>query len=402
MYIIEKISLKMRNIILFESSELHADMLPLSYTRPVGSFRIGILTLTQKWERVLNGKVSWILPVEELQTLYPVVIEDDNIFINSMLLPDDSVVEKILSLKVGESIYKEDGELLALRGSFADYKNFKAADEPYKDATVINYVYDLFLNNAKQIEYDFSILTSGRKSAPLSDTCLLLGSADQLFIEKDVEMEGVTLNTKEGPIYIGEGVEVMEDSCLRGPLAISAHSQIKIGAKIYGGTTIGPYCKVGGEVINTIFFGYSNKAHDGFVGNAVIGKWCNIGAGVNASNLKNDYAKIRVWNYRKRSFMRTNLQFCGLIMGDHSRIGINCMLNTATVMGVCVNLHGAGFPRPFIPSFSQGSPAGGFTDIPQNKFYEMAERMMSRRGETLTDNDKRLFENIRKSADEFK
>lgn len=194
----------------------------------------------------------------------------------------------------------------------------------------------------------------------------------------------------------------MEGSLIRGPFALGQHSTVKMGAKIYTGTTIGPWCKVGGEVSNAVIFGYTNKAHDGFLGNAVIGEWCNIGAGTNASNLKNDYAKIRVWNYPRRTFMRTDLQFCGLIMGDHSRIGINGSLNTATVIGVGVNLHGTGFPRTFIPSFSKGSPAGGFRDMDMRTFLDMAERMMSRRGIPLTDHDRRLFEHVEAQSRAFK
>jgi UDP-N-acetylglucosamine diphosphorylase/glucosamine-1-phosphate N-acetyltransferase len=215
-------------------------------------------------------------------------------------------------------------------------------------------------------------------------------------------VEGVTINVKNGPVYIGRNVQVMEGSSLRGPLAICADAQIKMGSKIYGGTTIGPFCKVGGEIDNTVFFGFSNKAHDGYLGNAVIGEWCNIGAGTNASNLKNDYSKIRIWNYAESRFMRTDLQFCGLIMGDHSKAGINCMFNTATVVGVGVNFHGCGFPRTFIPSFSQGSPEAGFSNVSVSAFMQLASRVMGRRGLELTDVDKAIFEKIYEMALAYK
>jgi UDP-N-acetylglucosamine diphosphorylase/glucosamine-1-phosphate N-acetyltransferase len=223
-----------------------------------------------------------------------------------------------------------------------------------------------------------------------------------IFLEEGASVEAATLNTKFGPIYIGAEATVMEGSNLRGPIALCEHATVNMGSKIYPGTTIGPHCKVGGEINNAVIFGFSNKAHDGYLGNAVIGEWCNIGAGTNASNLKNDYSKIRIWNYAKRTFMRTDLQFCGLMMGDHSKIGINGMLNTATVIGVGVNLHGSGFPRVFIPSFSQGSPSGGFTDVPLNKFFDIAERAMARRAIKLSDDDKTLFECIAQKAAEFK
>lgn len=206
----------------------------------------------------------------------------------------------------------------------------------------------------------------------------------------------------EGPVYVGRGARISEGSCVRGPLALCDHAQVNMGAKIYGNTTLGPYCKVGGELNNVVMFGYSNKAHDGYLGNAVIGEWCNIGAGTNASNLKNDYSKIRLWNYNKRSFVRTDLQFCGLMMGDHSKAGINCMFNTATVVGVGCNVHGAGFPRPFVPSFSEGSPSAGFRDVDLRKFFDIAARVMARRGIELTELDRRIFQAISEAAASYK
>ena len=234
---------------------------------------------------------------------------------------------------------------------------------------------------------------------------MLIGGEEgsrKLFIEDGASIEGAIINVKDGPVYIGRDSVIMEGATVRGPLALCNNAKIRMGARIYGGSTFGPYCKVGGEIDNAVFFGYSNKAHDGYLGNAVVGEWCNIGAGTNASNLKNDYSKIRVWNYAKHTFMRTDLQFCGLIMGDHSKIGVNCMLNTATVLGVGVNLHGSGFPRVFVPSFSEGSPAGGFKDVSLKKFCEIAERVMSRRGLELTEQDRRILERVREVASRFK
>lgn len=398
----------MSNIIFFDTLQGHTNLLPLAYTRPIADFRVGILTIRQKWQYRLNATFSY-KTVAPLDGVYPCTEAADNIYIYGGLLPDDYVEAKILSLRPGEALWHND-ELIALRGTSHQFENPRQCDAVVYDGTpnILRYVYDVFLLNAAQIEKDFRMLTQARISAPLHPDNLWIGPrryADGLpavFIEKGASLEGVTLNTSAGPIYIGAGAEVMEGSCIRGPFALGEHSVVKMGAKIYGGTTIGPYCKVGGELNNAVIFGYSNKAHDGFLGNAVIGEWCNIGAGTNASNLKNDYAKIRVWNYASRSFMRTDLQFCGLIMADHSRIGINGMLNTATVMGVGVNLHGTGFPRTFIPSFSKGSPSGGFSDISVDEFMTMAERMMCRRGIALTEKDRLLFAHVAEKASEFK
>lgn len=396
------------NVILFDTPQSHGNLLPLSYTRPVADFRVGILTIAEKWKRRLPGRYSY-LPDESLRDLYPAERTGDNLYVNGALLPDSTLVAAIKELKPGEALYAGD-ELLALRGNrelFLDpatcpHKTYEGKPD------MLRFVFDVFLLNAAQIEADFRLLTVGRRSAPISQTNLWIGNKryvdglPRIFIEEGARIEGATLNTTDGPIYIGAEAEVMEGSLIRGPFTLGEHSVVKMGAKIYTGTTIGPWCKVGGEVSNAVIFGYTNKAHDGFLGNAVIGQWCNIGAGTNASNLKNDYSKIRVWNYPRRTFMRTDLQFCGLIMGDHSRIGINGSLNTATVIGVGVNLHGTGFPRTFIPSFSKGSPTGGFRDLDMRTFLDMAERMMSRRGIAVTDHDRRLFEHVETQSRAFK
>jgi UDP-N-acetylglucosamine diphosphorylase/glucosamine-1-phosphate N-acetyltransferase len=267
--------------------------------------------------------------------------------------------------------------------------------------------YDIFMENHRGIVEDFALLTHGRASQSLSDTNTVIGNPvddngnPMIFIEEGAVVEGAMLNVKNGPIYVGRNAEVMEGSCLRGPIALCEHAVVNMGTRMYGATTLGPYCKVGGEVNNVVMMGYSNKAHDGFLGNAVIGEWCNIGGGSTASNLKNDYTEIKLWNYPAHRFLRTGLQFCGLIMGDHSKSGINCMFNTATVLGVGVNIHGAGFPRNFVASFSEGS-ASGFTDVPLTKFFDIARRMMARRGLTLSEIDMRIFESIHAFADNYK
>ncbi len=398
----------MLNVILFENRDQHLNLLPLAYTRPIGAFRVGILTIAEKWQRRIPGRYSF-LTVEALREVYRAEYAADNLFINGAVFPDEALVEAILALEEGQSLTTGNDFIIAFRGSESQFASGLTAKQNYEGAvTCIGHTFDIFRLNGEQICSDYKLLTCGRRSGRVSTDNLWLGSMEEadgssrIFLEEGAVAEGVTFNTSAGPIYIGKDAVIQEGSLIRGPFALCDGSTVKMGAKIYAGTTIGPGCKVGGEVNNAVFFAHSNKAHDGFIGNAVVGEWCNIGAGTSASNLKNDYARIRVWNYATRSFMRTDLQFCGLIMGDHSRIGINCSLNTATVMGVGVNLHGSGFPRTFIPSFSQGTPQTGFKDIPLNTFFRMAERMMSRRNITLTDAEKRLFQHVEAETREFK
>ena len=407
---------ELKHIVLYDTTDNFENLLPLSYTRPVADFRIGITTIKEKWMALLPGAYSYkTLPY--LQEKYPMAdLGGENaVFIAGCLLPDDALAKRISSLTPGEIL--TDGErVVAFNSSEADFERITQSPLSELQGCVkvdpsfgcLNYVFDIFQKNASLLKADYARLVGDRKSAPLSDTCTLIGPAatsdglPSVFIEEGAQVEGAILNVKNGPIYIGKDAEVMEGCVLRGPIALCRRSKFKMGAKIYGGTTIGPFCKVGGEIDNIVIFGYSNKAHDGYLGNAVIGEWCNIGAGTNASNLKNDYAKIRVWNYRQQRFMRTDLQFCGLIMGDHSKAGINCMFNTATVVGVGVNLHGAGFPRVFIPSFSEGSPEGGFSSVSIDKFMTTAQRVMSRRDLDLDEADRRICEYIYDYALKFK
>lgn len=405
--VLKKIMAQKRNVILFDAEETHADLLPLSFTRPIADFRVGIHTIRRKWQLRLPGEYS-TLPVEYLREKFSIVRADVNLFIRGNILPDNALVERISSLRQGHALIY-DGKIIAACGSFEQFGASAFEMEEYTgEVKAINYPYDVFLMNGDAIRADFGPVTAGRTSQPLPSHCLLIGEeklpdgSPALFIEEGAKLTACTLNVTEGPIYIGCDAVVMEGATLRGPLAVCYNAKIRMGAKIYGGSTFGPYCKVGGEVDNAVFFAFSNKAHDGYLGNAVIGEWCNIGAGVNASNLKNDYSKVRVWNYPTHSFRRTDLQFCGLIMADHSKVGINCMFNTATVLGVAVNIHGAGFPRTFIPSFSEGSPVAGMKDVPLKKFYQIAERVMSRRDISLTELDKRIYERIYEVASSYK
>lgn len=398
----------MRKVVLFEDAGVRENLLPLTFTRPVADLRVGILTIREKWQRVLPGDYSF-LTVDYLQEKYPAMLAEGNLFVASNVCPTASLVSKIEALKQGEALVRSSGEVVAFRGDADSFKMRVFAGEMLcdDDALTLTMLYDIFMNNHRGIVEDFALLTHGRKSRPLSDSNTLIGvpvdtdGNPLIFIEEGAVVEGAMLNVKNGPIYVGRDAEVMEGSCLRGPIALCDHAVTNMGARIYGATTLGPYCKVGGEVNNVVMQGYSNKAHDGFLGNAVIGEWCNIGGGTTASNLKNDYTEIKLWNYPAHRFLRTGLQFCGLIMGDHSKTGINCMFNTATVLGVGVNIHGAGFPRNFVASFSEGSTTG-FADVPLSKFFDIACRMMARRGLTLTDTDKRIFEAIHAIADNYK
>ncbi|MDE7508559.1 MAG: glucose-1-phosphate thymidylyltransferase [Muribaculaceae bacterium] len=390
---------------------MHADLLPISYTRPTAAFRLGIRTIREQWEELLPGEYFY-RPVEFQRDKFGTCPADepDMLFIAGNVMPDERLAVILEGLRPGEAL-RQGESIVAFRGSESqlDSGEWNAViDVDPSVARVLTFVYDIFQANGEAVKAEYRRMTRGRKSQPLSDSNRVIGEPvdaegnPMIFLEEGASVEGAIINVKEGPVYVGADAVVMEGACLRGPIALCRKAQVKMGAKIYGGTTFGPYCKIGGEVQNAVIFGYSNKAHDGYLGNAVIGEWCNLGAGVNASNLKNDYSKIRIWNYPRHTFMRTDLQFCGLIMADHSKAGINCMFNTATVVGVGVNLHGAGFPRVFLPSFQEGSPAGGMTDVPLKKFYQIAERVMGRRGLTLTDADRRIYERVYEVASRYK
>lgn len=382
-------------ISVFDPHPARENLLPLTYTRPVGDLRIGISTLREKWEAFLPGEYSWRTE-PYLSELYPGEDPDDPdiISVAGNIIADADLADTVGRLEKGEALYS-GGRIIARRG------REMSRIEYCGQVTAIDMLYDIFIKNGEAISRDFQVSTAARSSGSLSGTDMLIGPAENVFIEEGAVIEGVTINTKGGPVYIGRNAEVMEGSCLRGPVAICDNAVVNMGTKIYGATTIGPFCKVGGELNNVVMWGYSNKAHDGFLGNAVIGQWCNIGAGCVASNLKNDYTEIKLWNYPEHRFLRTGLQFCGPIMGDHTKCGINTMLNTATVLGVGVNIHGSGFPRPFVASFSEGSVAG-FSDVPMSKFIATARRMMARRNIGLTDADQRMFDAIREIAENYK
>ena len=376
-----------RSLILFDD-HAWAGMLPLTWLRPVCHLRIGALTLAERWERMLDG-VATPLTQDYLAEEYPLEVSYDNLFINASLLPTRELVTAILDLHRGEALTQDD-ELLAARLDRETLDRLAADGEldelpgyEYEGpARLLRRPYDLFRLNAECIAGDFALLTAGRASAPLSDTNTVIGT-HPVFLEEGARVEAAVINTEDGPVYLGRDAKVMEGCLLRGPLALNAGAVLKMGAKVYGGTTVGPGCKVGGEVSNVVFQGYANKGHDGFVGNAVIGHWCNLGADTNASNMKNNYADVRLWDYTEERFVDTGLQFCGLVMGDHAKCGINTMFNTGTVVGVGANVFGGGFPRNFVPDFSWGGASGQVT-YRLDKMLETAERAMARRGRTLS------------------
>ncbi len=366
------------NYILFDGTVRNA-LLPFTFTRPVAEIRIGILTIREKWEKFL-GFTTTTITEEYLSEKYPMVELEENILINASFLPNEALVELVKNLKPNEAIFQKE-EVIAFYSletqEDPDFSKYKAI-EYEGDILRIEHTWDIFSKNGKAMEADFKILTEGRKSAPISKTNTVFNPKN-VFLEEGAKVECSILNANDGPIYIGKDAEVMEGCIIRGGFALGEHAVVKMGAKIYGPTTAGPHCRIGGEVNNSVLFSYSNKGHDGFLGNAVLGEWCNIGADSNNSNLKNNYEPVRLWSYETEGFAKTGLQFCGLMMGDHSKCGINTMFNTGTVIGVSANIFGSGFPRNFVPSYSWGG-ASGFTTYLPKKAFETARIMMERRG----------------------
>ncbi|MDO4320710.1 MAG: putative sugar nucleotidyl transferase [Bacteroidales bacterium] len=381
--------------IICDPADVRLNLLPLTYTRPVGALRMGIDTMADRWKALLPGQYYW-LTEPHLQELYPAApsVDCDTVYIQGNIFATAELANAISALKEGQSLVKGD-TLIARRGEGDDKVEFDG------DILAINQVYDLFMHNAEAVCADFGRVTDGAVSQPLSPTNIVIGDPSLIFIEEGARIEAATLNTTQGPIYVGRDAEIMEGCHLRGPVAMCQHSVANMGTLIYGATTLGPWCKVGGELNNVVMIGYSNKAHDGFLGNAVIGEWCNLGAGTIASNLKNDYSEIKLWNYAAHRFVRTGLQFCGLIMGDHSKAAINTSFNTATVVGVGCNIVSEGMPRVFIPSFLKGGTAG-FDEVNLNEFFTIAARVMARRGVILSDAHRRLYTAIAEYSERYK
>lgn len=385
------------SIILFDDNR-REQLLPLTFTRPVCMIRIGILTIKEKWEKMMNTEAQ-PLTADYLSVKFKVTQKEGNFtLINGGVLPNENLIRAIKKLNSGEALTKEGSVVAAIlpympKIGFQDSLNvFDKTYELDEEIAEILNLWDIYTKNGMAIETDFNLITKGRVSAPISPSNHAVNT-NKIFIEEGAIVECSVLNAQQGAIYIGKNAEVMEGSLVRGPFALCEHSGLKLGAKIYGPTTIGPYSKVGGEVNNSVIFGYTNKAHDGFLGNSVIGEWCNIGADTNTSNLKNNYAIVKLWNYKKGGFVNTGQQFCGLIMGDHSKCGINTMFNTGTIVGVSANIFGDGFPRNFIPSFSWGG-AQGFSVYKTSQAFETAKKAMERRGLEFSEEDKQILSYI--------
>lgn len=390
------------NYILFDDN-VRINLLPLTFTRPVADIRIGILTIREKWEKILKAKTSTKTETY-LSKKFPLKIESDNIWINGSVCPNEALIEEIKKIKTNQALISSS---IVIACKMSDNRVFDANQidsfekvQSQSKYTSVENLWDIFSKNEEALISDFTLITKGRKSQLISKTNKVI-NRENIFLEEGAKVECTILNASTGPIYIGKDTEIMEGSIVRGPFSLGEHSTLKLGAKIYGATTIGPHSKVGGEVNNSVIFGFTNKAHDGFLGNSVLGEWCNIGADSNNSNLKNNYAPVKLWNYEKERFINTGLTFCGLIMGDHSKCAINSMFNTGTVVGVSANIFGAGFPRNFVPSFSWGG-AAGFTTYKLNEAFEVATRVFERRNMVFDETEKEILSHVFEITDKYR
>ena len=388
------------NYILFDGPSRN-NLLPFTYTRPVADIRIGILTIREKWESYL-GFTTTTVTEDYLSEKYPMVEMDENVMINASYLPNSELAEMVKNLEENQAIFKGEDVIAFFTKETQDDIDFEhyEAIEFSDDLIKLEHTWDIFRKNGEAFLEDFELITKGRKSQSIPSSNRVV-DAGNVFIEEGAKLEFTILNASSGPIYIGKNAEIMEGSIIRGPFALCEGSTVKMGAKIYGPTTVGPFCKIGGEVTNSVLFAYSNKAHEGYLGNSVLGEWCNIGADTNTSNLKNDYSQVRLWDYPSESFIKTGLQFCGLIMGDHSKCGINTMFNTGTVVGVNANIFGSGFPRNFIPSFTWGGH-GGFTTFLPEKAFQVAKEVMSRRDVEFSQQDANILEHVFELTKKFR
>lgn len=384
----------MRNIILFDN-DTRDHLLPFTFTKPACEIRLGIFTIREKWEHWLEGSSSYIT-VDYLSEKYDITISEHNYLINGSLIPSKELCTQILEMEEGEAMLK-GGELLAavlnkdqferlMTDSVEELSSFEVENFPIEK---LNNVWDIFLLNDSAIRSDFEWLTEGRTSAPLSSTNRVIGDHN-LFLEEGTKAECAVFNTSDGPIYLGSDSEVMEGVTIRGPFVLGEGSIVKMGAKIYGGTTIGPDCVVGGEIKNSVLFANSNKSHEGYLGNSVIGEWCNLGADTNCSNMKNNWSDIKIWNYVSGDFKESGQMKAGLFMGDFSMSGINTMFNTGTIVGLCCNVFGSEMSSKFIPSFSWG---GGkdFNSYKPDKAFATIEKMMRSKGKFLNSEDRLLL-----------
>jgi UDP-N-acetylglucosamine diphosphorylase/glucosamine-1-phosphate N-acetyltransferase len=380
------------NYILFDGPVRNA-LLPFTFTRPVADILIGIMTIRQKWEARLGSTITTITE-DYLSVKFPMVEMEENVMINAAYLPNDMLAEMVSDLKENQAIFKGEDVIAFFTTENQDEVDFDSYEiiQYNDDCLIVEHTWDIFSKNDAAIRADFAFLTEDRKSQPIPKSVNVI-SPENIFIEEGAKLEFVTLNASTGPIYIGKNTEIMEGTVIRGPFALCENAQVKLNAKVYGATTVGPGSRIGGEVKNSVLFANSNKGHDGFLGDSVLGEWCNIGADSNNSNLKNNYEEVKLWSYETEGFAKTGLQFCGLMMGDHSKCGINTMFNTGTVVGVSANIFGSGFPRNFVPSFSWGG-AAGFTTYVTKKAFETAKLVMGRRNIEFDETESAILEHI--------
>lgn len=388
------------NYILFDSDVRNA-LLPFTYTRPVADIRIGILTIREKWEKHL-GFTTTTITEEYLEEKYPMVEMEQNVLLNASYIPTKSLAAMVVGLNENQAIFKGEDVIAFYAKDSQEEVDFTSYEhvEFQGELLQVKNTWDIFALNDRALQLDFELLTENRISQPIPDGVHAI-QKDQIFIEEGASVTYASLNAATGPIYIGKDASVLEGSLIRGPFAMCENAVVKMGSKIYGATTLGPYCKVAGEINNAVLFGYSSKGHEGYLGNSVLGEWCNIGADSNNSNLKNNYAEVKLWSYETERFAKTGLQFCGLIMGDHSKCGINTMFNTGTVVGVSANIFGSGFPRNFIPSFSWGG-ASGFTTYQTKKAFEVAEIVMKRRAIIFDENERNILEYVFEETSKYR
>ena len=380
------------NYILFDGPSRNA-LLPFTFTRPVADILIGIMTIRQKWEMRL-GSTTTTLTEEYLSEKFPMVELEVNVMINASFLPNAVLAEMVGNLEPNQAIFKGDEVIAFYTNDQQEEVDFDTYEilEYEDDCITVKNTWDIFSKNDAAIREDFEYLTEDRRSQPIPKSVNVI-APENIFIEEGANLEFVTLNASTGPIYIGQGAEIMEGSVIRGPFALCENALVKMGTKVYGATTVGPHSRIGGEVKNAILFAHANKGHEGYLGDSVIGEWCNLGADTNNSNLKNNYEEVKLWSYETEGFAKTGLQFCGLMMGDHSKCGINTMFNTGTVVGVSANIFGSGFPRNFVPSFSWGG-AAGFTTYLTKKAFETARLVMSRRGIEFDEREAAILEHV--------
>lgn len=388
----------MATLILFDDPAIRPALLPFTFTRPVACIRVGIQTIAEKWSATLNLTSSF-LTESYLQTKFPQQTSSDNLYINGAVCPTEALRQLISTLRPGAGLITPEGSVLAVKTG-APLAAPPTINDPYDFATfaepltIICNLWDIFVHNGDQIRADFAQLTAGRQSALITDPFTRCYAPEDIFIEEGATIRASILNAEGGPIYIGRNATISEGSVVIGPFSLGESSTVNWGGKMRSNTTIGPFCKVGGEVSNSVFLGYSNKGHDGFLGNSVIGEWCNLGANVNNSNLKNDYSNVKLYSYPHGRLEDTGRIFCGLMMGDFTKAGISTMFNTGTVVGVSVNVFGSGFQPKFIPSFSWGGAIDGFTTYRLDKALYVASEAFKRRGTDFNEQEETILKEI--------